>query len=56
MCSSIFIELGVETVAGVPIRDAVRRLLRPIDGPATTTFYSYRVAESLLAFGPSFEG
>ncbi len=49
-------QLGVEAVAGVPIREAVQRLLRPIDGPATTTFYSYRVAESLLAFGPSFEG
>ena len=49
-------QLGIETIGGVAIRDAVQRLLRPIDGAATTTFYSYRVAEALLAFGPSFEG
>ena len=49
-------QLGVEAVGGVAIEDAVRKLLRSIDGAATNTFYSYRVAESLLAFGPAFEG
>jgi glycosyltransferase involved in cell wall biosynthesis len=47
--------LGVEKINGTPIREAIVKLLRCVDGPATTTFYSYRVAETLLAFGP-FDG
>jgi len=43
--------LGVKTIADVPIEKAISELLRGVDGPATDTFYSYRVAEALLAFG-----
>lgn len=42
---------GVEEVAGVPVAEAVRRTLAGIDGPATHTFSSYRVAETLARFG-----
>jgi glycosyltransferase involved in cell wall biosynthesis len=45
-------KLGVVEVAGVSTSKAMATLLRRVDGPATETFYSYRVAESLLAFGP----
>jgi glycosyltransferase involved in cell wall biosynthesis len=44
-------EYGVETVAGLPIEEALLDVLRPVDGPGTHTFYSYRVAETLLRFG-----
>lgn len=47
--------LGVTSVAGVPIREAIPKLLRCVKGPETNTFYSYRVAETLLAFG-KFKG
>jgi glycosyltransferase involved in cell wall biosynthesis len=47
--------LGASSIAGVPIRDATVKLLRYVDGRTTTTFFSYRVAETLLAFG-EFEG
>jgi len=47
--------LGVSKIAGVPVARAMAKVLRDIDGPTTMTFYSYFVAESLLAFGP-FEG
>lgn len=47
--------LGVSSIAGTPIVEALPKLLRCVDGPATNTFYSYRVAETLLAFG-KFEG
>ena len=47
-------QLGVASIAGVPVDRAIAKLLRGIDGPATDTFYSYFIAESLLAFG-SFE-
>jgi hypothetical protein len=47
--------LGVASIAGVPIGEAIPKLLRCVNGPATNTFYSYRVAETLLAFG-KFEG
>ncbi|MFW6286433.1 MAG: hypothetical protein ACOC29_00690 [Candidatus Sumerlaeota bacterium] len=46
--------LGAKHVAGEDITTAIPRLLKGIDGPATSTFYSYRTAETLLAFG-SFE-
>jgi glycosyltransferase involved in cell wall biosynthesis len=43
---------GVREVAGTPIDDAVAAVLRPIDGAATHTFFSYRVAETLATHGP----
>ena len=43
--------LGVSRIGGVPVEKAITKLLRAVDGPATETFYSYRVAETLLAFG-----
>lgn len=43
--------LGVPKMAGVPIDEAIVKLLRGVHGPATETFYSFFVAESLLAFG-----
>lgn len=52
---SMLHQAGVTEVAGWDLRDAMRRILRQIDGETTETFYSYRTAEMLLAFGP-FEG
>lgn len=43
---------GVEQVAGTDVADAVRTTLAPIDGRATHTFFSYRVAETLARWGP----
>jgi glycosyltransferase involved in cell wall biosynthesis len=43
---------GVDRVADLAIPEAIARTLRPIDGPATHTFYAYRVAETLGTFGP----
>ena len=40
--------LGVPRIGGVPVGEAIVKLLRGVDGPATDTFYSYRVAETLL--------
>jgi glycosyltransferase involved in cell wall biosynthesis len=34
-------------VAGVPASESIPRVLKPIDGRATHTFFSYRVAETL---------
>ena len=42
---------GVAEVAGVPVVDAVERVLTPIDGPATHSFFSYRVAETVADLG-----
>ncbi len=36
---------------GSPAPEAIARVLRPIDGAATHTFFSYRVAETLAVFG-----
>jgi hypothetical protein len=41
---------GVGSVAGRPVEDALEAVLRPVDGAATNTFFSYRVAETLLRF------
>lgn len=41
---------GVETVAGSRVEDLARAALLQVDGPSCSTFYSYRVAETLLAF------
>ncbi len=42
---------GIDRVAATDLTDAIATVLRPIDGPATHTFYSYRVAETLAEFG-----
>jgi hypothetical protein len=44
--------LGVQTIAGLPMREAMLRALRQVNGPETDTFGCYRVAESVLRFGP----
>lgn len=49
--------LGLLAAAGEPIvagrhaADAIAAVLRPIDGAATHTFFSYRVAETLARYG-----
>ncbi|MEM7030580.1 MAG: hypothetical protein AAF629_13515, partial [Chloroflexota bacterium] len=45
-------KLGVTEIAGYPLQTALSTIIRGIDGPRTDTFYSYRIAETLLAFGP----
>jgi glycosyltransferase involved in cell wall biosynthesis len=42
---------GEDAVAGQPIPQAIASVLRDIDGPATHTFFSYRVAETLARYG-----
>jgi len=46
---------GLGGLEGAAAPETIARVLQPIDGPATHSFYSYRVAETLAAFGP-FEG
>lgn len=43
---------GVRAVAGMDAEDSLRHLIAGIDGDATHTFFSYRLAEALLRFGP----
>src|SRR6202035_1368705 len=43
---------GVGTVAGLSIEEVLRNLLSGVDGGATTTFFSYRIAETLARWGP----
>lgn len=43
--------LGVREIAGQPLDLILLNLLSQVDGPNTETFYSYRVAETLLALG-----
>ena len=43
---------GVDRIAGAPIEELARTLLTGIDGARTHTFFSYRVAETLLLWGP----
>lgn len=45
-------DAGVSEVAGTPIDDVLRRLLAEVDGRSTHTFFSYRIAETLLRHGP----
>ena len=40
---------GVQDIAGVPMDEALDVVLRDVDGRRTHTFFSYRVAETLLA-------
>ena len=42
---------GEPIVAGLAAGEAVATVLRSIDGPATHTFFSYRVAETLARYG-----
>ncbi len=42
---------GVTTIAGRDVRDALEVLLPEVDGRRTHTFYSYRVAETLVRMG-----
>lgn len=44
-------ELGVSQVAGLRIPETISSLLRAVNGEETHSFYSYRVAETLLRFG-----
>lgn len=48
-------EGGIATVSDTPVDQAISRVLARIDGASTHTFFSYRVAETLLQWGP-FEG
>jgi glycosyltransferase involved in cell wall biosynthesis len=43
---------GVDRVAATPVEDAIALLLRGVDGAATHSFFSYRIAETLLDAGP----
>ncbi|MEO6469848.1 MAG: hypothetical protein ABIP21_12180, partial [Acidimicrobiia bacterium] len=43
---------GVAGVGGEPIDDVIARVLAEVDGRATHTFFSYRIAETLLRQGP----
>jgi glycosyltransferase involved in cell wall biosynthesis len=45
-------DAGVETVAGRPTEEVLRALLSRVDGSATSTFFSYRIAETLARWGP----
>src|SRR5262249_11873924 len=42
---------GHGQVAGVPASESIPRVLKPIDGAGTHTFFSYRVAETLARAG-----
>jgi hypothetical protein len=46
---------GVTDVAGLPVDEALRVVLRETDGARTETFGSYRLAETVARYGP-FEG
>lgn len=48
-------EGGVETIGDEPVDDVLTQLLGEVDGRSTHTFFSYRIAETLLRRGP-FEG
>ena len=45
-------ECGVTHVAGTPIAEAIATVLSQVDGPETHSFFSYRVAETLVRYGP----
>lgn len=46
---------GVTRVAGLPVAEALRIVLRETDGARTETFGSYRLAETVARYGP-FDG
>ena len=43
---------GVTEITGAPVDDVICTLLAQVDGRNTHTFFSYRVAETLLRRGP----
>lgn len=43
--------VGVSSICGVPVESIFRKLLKKVDGPKTETFYSYRIAETILGLG-----
>ena len=43
---------GVTTIAGEPVDDVIAELLTGVVGRDTHTFFSYRIAETLLRVGP----
>ncbi|HYI62295.1 MAG TPA: hypothetical protein VEW93_10890 [Acidimicrobiales bacterium] len=45
-------DAGVAEVAGEPVDTVLTRLLGRVDGRSTHTFFSYRIAETLLRGGP----
>lgn len=45
-------EGGVTDIAGEPIDDLIAQLLTEVEGRNTHTFFSYRIAETLLRRGP----
>ncbi|HEX7133789.1 MAG TPA: hypothetical protein VF228_14525 [Iamia sp.] len=45
-------EAGVTTVHGRDVDEVLVRLLGEVDGSSTHTFFSYRIAETLLRHGP----
>lgn len=45
-------DAGVTSVAGEPPDAITARLLRDVDGRSTHTFFSYRIAETLVRHGP----
>jgi glycosyltransferase involved in cell wall biosynthesis len=45
-------DAGVGTVAGRSVEEVLRALLSQVDGGATGTFFSYRIAETLALWGP----
>jgi glycosyltransferase involved in cell wall biosynthesis len=48
-------ELEVPEIDGETVESTLRRWLPRIDGQATKSFYSYRLAETLLRYGPFSE-
>ncbi len=46
---------GVAAIGTTPIDQAVTTVLSRIDGSRTHTFFSYRIAETLLRWAPTFE-
>lgn len=45
-------QLGYREIAGTPIERAMVTMLKQVHAPSTRTFWSYRIAEGLLAWGP----
>lgn len=43
---------GIDELGGRPVVALLRTLLRGVDGRATHTFFSYRIAETVGGFGP----
>jgi len=48
----LLVDAGVDRIDGAHPDDLIAGLLRGVVGPATHTFFSYRIAETLLRHGP----